>query len=430
MSHRFSIKQTVRQDQKLIINIAMQCAFSVLQTPICELSSFVQTEIEKNPLLEITYPTPYQNQDYTSHSSSIEEECVSLYTHTLKEIHYHFENPNEKELATYIAGCLDEKGFFTFNQEEVSKSLGVSLTYFQNVLKKFQHMEPLGLGTSNVREALLVQLKAFKKEHTLIYTIVEKYFHYLQKVRVKELAKKLGFTEERLTSILHDSLKTIRLFPAASFQQTFNPPIFPDLFIKKEEGYWEVDTNDALLPAFRLHPVYLKSLEEKNHSRADQKFIREQLASAKWLQRILKKRKQTLLDIGAYLVKKQESFLEGASTSPSPMTMQELANAFALSPSTITRAVEGKYLLCPCGLIKLRELFTGKLQTDKGVISNKQAKNLLLKLICHEDKSRPLSDQRLSEALLKEGIPCARRTITKYRKELDIAAANKRKYFR
>lgn len=425
MFHRPIIKQRVRQNQKLIINLAMERAFRVLKMPIYELSHFVEAEIEQNPLLEILPEASFQNKDFVECQSFIPHE-PTFYEHTIKEVRLHFDEPREIEIATYIAGCLDEKGFFTLNEEEVSASQGVSITYFQSILKKFHNIEPLGLGTRNVREAVLIQLKALKKDNALIYKIFDKHFHYLKQGQVKELAKKLHLPLEKVTSTLKTALKGIQLFPGSSFLKTPSPPIIPDLFIKKEDEHWEIDTNDALLPSFRVHSLYLKALGEKDPFNGDIKFIREQLASGKWLKRILRKRKKTLQDIGIQLLKKQESFLEGVSSAPLPMTMQEIASALSLSTSTITRAIEGKYLSCPSGLIKLRDFFTGGLQTKKGIISNKQAKNLLLTLIAQEDKSIPLSDKKLSEKMLKQGILCARRTISKYRKELNIHAARER----
>lgn len=426
MSRGTGIHQTIKQNQKLIMSYAMQRAFMVLQMPILELSNWLESEIEQNPLLEITYPQSYQDEDFLYRQSLIETK-TSLYEHVLREIALHFEDPTERKLATYLAGLLDEKGFLTTPKEEICASQSVSPELFECVLSRFQQMDPLGLGTRTLREALLIQLRAQSKERTLTYHLIDSHYEDLMSHRFSLLAKKFHLGASKLKTMMRKELRELNFFPGQQFGEGHNPHITPDLYLEKNEDHWEVRMNEDDLPAFQIHTFYLEKLKQDTLGKDDLEFIRRHLASGKWLLRTLDRRKKLLKDIGAYLLKKQIAFLESHSSSPLPMTMREVAHLFEVNESTVTRAIANKYVSCPRGLMKLRDFFTQGIQTEQGTISNKQAKDLLLKLVKSENKEVPLSDLVLSEQMMKQGIPCARRTVAKYRKELKIAPAAQRR---
>lgn len=406
------LQQSIRQDQRLIMSVAMERAFHVLMMPNLELGDWLEREIEKNPLLEIRYSSskPYD--------TSLIRSKVTLYDYLSHEIELLFETPQEKEIAREIAGSLDEKGFLTLSEEE--------LVGKEAILRKFQQIEPIGLGARDVREALLLQLEEKKK--LPIYQIIDLHYDDLLHNRLGKISKSLKINIFEIKEMIYNDLRLLDPFPGRFFENDFNPPLIPDVSIIKEGDFWRIEVNDSGLPTFEVHETYLRVLEDPHSKQTEINFIRRHLAAGNWLIRILHRRKKILQEIATYLLKKQREFLEGIQESPSLMTMKEVARALTLSESTITRAIAHKSIATPRGLLKFRSFFTHALQSKQGNISNQEAKDLLLKMI--DQEKEPLSDQQLSEKLSERGIQCARRTVAKYRKELKIGSAHQRKMWR
>lgn len=405
-------QQSIRQDHRLIMSIAMERAFHVLMMPTLELNNWVEREIEKNPLLKLT-----KSSSKPFDQSLIRSE-MTLYDYLIHEIELHFQTPREKEIAREIAGSLDEKGFLTLSPEELKGK--------ETILKKFQQIEPLGLGARNVREALLIQLES--KTEQPIYRMIDLHYDDLLYNRLKKISKSLKMSLSEIKEMIQKDLRPLTPFPGRQFESDLNPHLSSDISIIKEEDTWKVEVNDSDLPTFEVHEIYLDTLENPLLKRDDIDFIRRHLAAGNWLERIIQRRKKILLEIATYLLKRQPEYLEGIRANPSPMTMKEMAVALTLSESTITRAIAHKAITTPRGLLKLRSFFTYAIQSEQGKISNQEAKDLLLKLI--EQENKPLSDEVLSQKLKQKGIQCARRTIAKYRKELKIGSSSQRKMWK
>jgi len=417
MSH---ISQTVKQDQRLIMSFAMKRAFAVLQMPLNELSEWLCNELEQNPVLDVTLPATYADCSYLCKADS-------LYEYLEKEIFLHFEEPHEREIATFIAGSLNSKGFLTLSEKEICEQLEIDLASCHQVMKKFQQIEPIGLGARDVQEALLLQLIDQDKENTHLYQLISKYFDDLLHNRLQMIAKSMHLPIQTVKNLIQKELRCLDPFPGHHFNMETRQEITPDLIIDKEEENWKVEVYGEGLPELHVHPHYVECLKQEKLAKEELDFIRRHLASGKWLVRTLDRRRKILMDIGTYIIKKQKDFLEGIEAAPLPLTRKKLANALGLSESTVTRAIHQKYVTTPRGLLSLSAFFTHAIQTTSGVISNQVAKNLLLKLIQSENKQRPLSDQALSDKLHAQGVPCARRTVTKYRKELKIGSRQRRK---
>lgn len=402
------------------MSFALKRALQVLQMPLLELSSWLENELEQNPVLEVVLP---KGMDDLSWIRSEE----TLFEYLEKEIFLHFTSSKERSLALFIAGSLNTKGFLTLSEKEICRHEDVSSAFFRQVIKRFHQIEPIGLGARDVREALLLQLIAKDQKKTRLYRIVDEHFDDLIHNRLQHIAKALHLSVKTVKKMIETELKRLDPFPGHRFSQDVIQEIVPDLCIEKEEDMWKVEVYGDCLPVFHIHPEYHQCLKEKTLAKEELHFIRRHLASGKWLKRTLDRRKKILIEIGNYLLKKQLSFLEGIEQTPEPLTRREMASHLGLSESTVTRALHQKYVSCPRGLIPLSDFFSHGIQTDAGLISNRAAKNLLLGLIQNENKSAPLSDQALSEELQAKGVPCARRTIAKYRRELKIASCYKRR---
>ena len=416
MSQRFNLHQTFKLEQRFTMNMSMRHAFDALQMPICELSAWVRSEIEKNPLLLISSPERHR-------PSYIEETAVKKQTRNdflEKEIREHFNTDIEIKIAQFIGNSLTDKGFMLCSVDEISSSLKITKSKINDVLYRFQRMEVAGLGTKTAKEALLVQLEVKGKKSSLIYHIVEKHYDDLLKKSHIKISKYFRISTSELQSLIDNDLKPLNPFPGYIFINEHNPPITPDIILKKFDNQWKVEIAEWEIPVFHVNYEYLQILSDNK----EKEFIREFITKGQRLYSILNHRRENLKKIIEYILVKQGQFLEGLPTDLKPMNMREIAQELGKSESTISRSVANKYIYCPLGTIKLRSLFTQALKTEQGSISNKQAKDLIIKLVNKEKK--PLSDESLSKLLKHQGIPCSRRTVAKYRKELKILPSTRR----
>jgi len=412
MGRSLHFSQCVQQNQRLIMSVAMEHAFHILQLPTEELADWLEQEIEQNPVLDL----PCSSAKEFDHSSTPSK--PSLYDHLLSEIALHFTTREEKEIARYFAGSLDSKGMLVLSTEEIKGK--------EEILNVFQRMDPKGVGARSVQEALLIQLE--EKKHSLVYSLVSNHYHDLLHLRLQKIAKEMNLSLSKVKAIIHKQIRLLNPFPANGYQDEVNPILTADVTLHNEEGIWSVEVNDSTLPPIQIHPYYLKALEEKELRNDEIALIRRHLAAGKWLIRAVDRRKKTLQEIATYLLKRERAYFEGITSAPTPLTMKEVAKALSLSESTITRAIANKALATPRGLLTFRSFFNQGLRSIKGDISSMEAKDLLLKLIKQEEA--PLSDEALSKLLLSRGIQCARRTVTKYRKELKIGSTSQRKLWK
>lgn len=405
-------EHSVRQDQRLIMGAAMERAFHILMMPTAELSEWLECEIEKNPLLKLT-----KSSGELPETDFIQLE-TTLYEHLLHEIELSFESPEEKEIARFLAGSVDEKGFLSLTNEELEGK--------EEILKKFQQLDPLGIGARNPREALLIQLQ--NKKRSLAFELISNHYEDLLHNRLGKISKKLKISLSELQKVIHHELRPLNPFPAHSYCHEVNPHLTADLSIQYEGGIWSIEVAESYLPKIEIDETYLKTLQGSGLKKDESDFVRRHLAAGNWLQRSIERRSRILYQVGSYLLKTQRMFLEGTEASSHPMTMKEMAHALNLNESTITRAVSNKAVATPRGLISLRGFFTYSVQSNRGEISNQEAKALLLKLVNQE--AEPLSDEALSTKLKAHGIQCARRTVAKYRKELKIGSAAQRRIYK
>ncbi|MCI0381696.1 MAG: RNA polymerase factor sigma-54 [Chlamydiae bacterium] len=416
--------------QRLLVSLAMRQAFHVLKLPQIELAEWIKTQIDMNPLLEYC-PDEFVPQN-KSRKKAIDpmdfiEKKPSWFEYLLKQVELHFRNEEEKKIAVEIIGNLDEKGFFSAEEME-----NLSKKYCSNkitqVKKIVQSFDPPGIAAANLREALLIKLQGINKENSLAYRLIENHYEDFLKNRLSRIQKKLNCTKKQLESAITDDLKPFQTDPKSLLQDDIPVYIYPEILLEKKNDHWEIEIVESLLPPFQINPVYPEKLYSPHVATDERIFIRRYLAAGKWLIRILEKRRQTLKKITLFLLKKNLAFFEELSQDISPMTMKEVANAIQMHESTIARAVAGKYLFCQKGMIALRSFFNRKVSSDSGEeVSTQKVKKLLQKMVQEEKNSQPLSDSDLAKKLKEVGISCARRTIGKYRKELNISSSIHRK---
>ena len=443
---------SVRQNPQLLLSVAMQQAFAVLQMPVLELEEWLKNEIEMNPVLEYVQEEEKASRSLSSEERELDFEKsrfevlgsldegfesslfgeegseesfipyeMSLFEHLMLQAKLVL-LPEELAIAEQIIGSLDERGFFCVGLPALFAQEQISLAGC--VLEKIQKFDPPGIAAFNLQHSLLLQLGLKDKEHSLAYQIVLHHFNDLIHNRLSLLQKKLEVTVQEIERAIYKEIACLTLSPASRFNVEPAQPICADLLLTKEEESWQIEVNEEALPQFRINRIFLST----GQTTQETSFLRRQFAAAKWLERILDKRRKTLKEIAAFLVKRQEPFLSGKTRTPTPLTMQELADTLYLHHSTIVRAVAHKYVFCPQGMLPLRSFFSqAALACGDTEISSKQAQSLLQELISKEDQRTPLSDQALSRKMQRMGVPIARRTIAKYRRSLKISSSSARR---
>ncbi len=371
---------------------------------------------------------------------------TTLSDYLLDQLHLLDLSDEEMILGENIIGSLNPDGYFTENMkdlvDEINEIEDLNLTYEQGekVLKLIQRFDPPGIGARDLKECLLIQLEE---------SDFDAYYKYIAEKILKEEYK--NFTNKRFDlvkkslDITEDALRT-----AVALIQKLNPKpgegnivseranqITPDFIIEKVDGNYIITLNDRAMPSVTISPDYLEMLEhnkrkkkKKAHEREANKFIREKVESAKWFIYSLEQRRQTLMKIMRSIFEKQYEFFEFGPRALKPMIYKDIADEIGMDISTISRVVNGKYVQSPQGIHELKYFFSEGLSTDGGSeISNKHIKELIKEIIENETKKKPYSDEKIAKILQEKGIHIARRTVAKYREQLQIPVARLRKEF-
>ncbi len=447
--HNISIKQEhqIKQSQNLLVSLAMQQAFHVLQMPALELSEWMKLEIEQNPILEIDLSGETNKEsledlensessqktyhkgsgEFSKKKKTYEESLlcypISLYEHLNQQARLSFSSPEDLNLAETLLSHLDERGFLSIPLEEIDSSERAKA-----VLSTLQTLEPAGVAATNLRDSLLIQLRHKQKELHLSYRIVEKHYNDLMHNRLPLICKELQSSLKAIQHAIQTDIVPLDPHPGYRFIQEFAANILPDILLDYQDDQWIISINQSLIPKFQTAPIYEKRMKEHLCNAQESLFVRQHLSKGKWLTQIVKRRHDTLKKVATYLIKKQAPFLSGEQKALIPMTLKEMAEELGIHESTATRAVHGKYISCPQGMFSLKSFFTHSVTCENGQkVSNHTLRQLLGQMIVGEDKFHPLSDEDIASQFKKMGIPCARRTVAKYREHLQIAPSSRRR---
>lgn len=352
----------------------------------------------------------------------------SLFEYLMEQARQNFDDPQELLWAEVLIGHFDERGFLENSLEEIGLLNGIPEDQLKMILDEIQSFDPIGVGARNLADSLLLQLKFKGKRRTLAYRVIEQHYEDLLHNRIPVIAKKLGVSVTDVREAIESEITKLDLSPGSAFSRGTAHAIFPDVTVREEGGMLIVDVNDDRLPSIRVSHRYINMLESKQCPEETKEYVKMKVQSGKWLLRNIHQRNETILRITEHLVQKQQEFFSSPEGKLLPLTMKSVAEALELHESTIARAVANKYVDCSRGILALRSFFTNAYTSKHGEdISSRTVKDALLEIIKSEDKARPLSDEQLSKAIQKKGVSCARRTVAKYRKELNIGNASQRK---
>lgn len=341
---------------------------------------------------------------------------------------------NDKVIAETIIDSLNDDGFLDCTLENILETIGseleeTGLEEIEAVLKIIQSLDPVGVGARDLKECLLIQLRQFDQEKQKVQKakeLIDGYFDILAIHDYKQLMKKLKLTEKELEKII-SFIQTMNPRPGSHINNTRTEYIIPDINVEKENNKWIVRINRGAIPAIRINSEYKKMIKRADNS-ADNQTLKSHLQEADWLIKSLQHRYETLLNVSTCIVEHQRDFLEHGEEAMKPLILQDIANALDLHESTISRATTRKYMHTPRGTYELKYFFASHVGTDHGGIRSSTAIRALIKrMIDNELPNKPLSDNKITALLKKEGINVARRTIAKYRESMSIPPSNERK---
>jgi RNA polymerase sigma-54 factor len=302
------------------------------------------------------------------------------------------------------------------------------LAVAEEALKIVQQMDPPGVGARDLKECLLLQLQPGMPYYEELREIISKYLKELENNRLPVIAKKMGIPVSRVQEAVEE-LRKLNPRPGANFDTEKPLPVRPDIFVEKaEDGSYRVRLEEGRIPSLYISPFYRQLLASGKLSGEAKEYLKRKLNSAQWLIDSIRQRRATLTKIAQAIIDHQKEFLEKGPSHIEPLKMQQIAEKVGVDVSTVSRAVDGKWVQTPSGIFPLRRFFCGGTVADDGDQVAWDAIRVKLKeIIDNEDKRSPLSDEEIVAELAKQGIHVARRTVTKYRKAMKIPSSRQRR---
>jgi len=338
----------------------------------------------------------------------------------------------EEELhpvAEQLIGSIDERGYLRTHVADLAIITNVDAKTIKKILKLIQTFEPVGVGSRDLQECLSLQLKRLGREKSLEYKIVNKYLELVQKNHIPQLAKKLNVTPSKI----YDALKHIQQlkpFPGSYISGRSSQYTAPETEIYPDGDFFKVRALKDHLPNLRISQQYMDILENPDTKSDVRKYIREKITSSKMLMRSLDHRESTIVKITQVLADIQRKFFIEGVERMRPLTMQQVADEIGVHETTVSRAINQKYVSTPKGLFPFKYFFNSGYTSSSGEITTSLGiKKRISELIHEEDRKKPLADQELVDNLDSSGFHIARRTIAKYREELGIPPSNLRRNY-
>ncbi len=449
----------------------MQQSLQVLQAATMELRQLVRQELEENPVLEdestdVSLEETAKDSDDEAFAeefaelSALDQEWreylaqsrvsaprrddaeerhqfmldslvapETLQDHLTDQLNLSDADARTRKVAELLIGNTDENGFLQVKVEDICFDMGVPLPDLEVAKTLIQSFDPVGVGAEDLRECLMIQLDRLGKRHSLEYRIIDHHLDDLAKKRYPLIAKKLSVSPEQITKAA-EFIATLDPKPGSRFSSGTNTYVTPDVVVERIGGEWSVTLINDQVPRLRISNSYKDLMGQASSGRDVRGYIRDKIRAGKFLIRSIHQRQQTIETIARQIVERQTDFLERGPAHLHPMTMAQIADVVGVHETTVSRAVSGKYIATPHGVFEMKYFFTTGYQTDSGEsLSNTSVKGALRELVDAEDAKKPLSDQAIVAELKKQGISIARRTVAKYRDELNILPSHMRKSY-
>jgi RNA polymerase sigma-54 factor len=338
-------------------------------------------------------------------------------------------SPRTKEIAQFIIGNIDEDGYLRASSEEIVASGGYEPDEVQTAIEAVQSLDPIGVGARDLRECLLLQLRFLEVDAPLVEVIIRDHWDEFMQRKFVPLAKTLGIDMKSLEGIV-EIIKHLDPKPGRKYSNERAIYVEPDVYVHKVGDEYVIVLNEDGMPKLRINSGYrsmLNSMDSKQDGETVN-YIKDKIRSAVWLIKSLDQRQRTIYKVAESIVKHQREFLEKGIDFLRPLVLRDVADDIQMHESTVSRVVSNKYMHTPRGLFLMKYFFHSGIDSDSGEdISSLTVKKKIQSFIESEDPRKPLSDSKIMKILNDEGINIARRTVAKYRDELNIPSSTDRK---
>ncbi len=396
-----------------------------------EFDKLVQFEEWKDHLAQTNLPSRH-GQEAEERRQFMFDSLVagtSLQESLLEQMRFSDLRDDQRPIAEMIIGNIDERGYLKASIDELAYTTNIASEKIVDVLKVIQEFHPPGVAARDLQECLLLQLQRAGREKSIEYRIIRDCMDALLKRKLPEIARGLGISVEQAQSALQ-RIKHLEPRPGREFLPDNDRYISPEVFVQKVGDDYIVTTNNEQIPHLRISNAYKDMMSQSGSNAEVRDYIRDKIRAGKFLIKSLQQRQQTILNIGNEIVKRQREFMDKGVAFLRPMTMVQVAEVVGVHETTVSRAVSNKYIQTPQGVFEMKYFFTSGIQTDSGGgISNTSVKDMVADMFKNENSSKPLSDQEIVKMLKEKGIVIARRTVAKYRDELNILPSNLRKVY-
>lgn len=475
------IKQTPKLVQQLVITPQLQQAIKLLQLTRLELVEMISQEMKENPLLEEeegvdssedgnfsteqeavenslepertsevkgdgegadefdweSYLENYNLTPFQRTSTDNEErpafenfltKRTTLVDHLQWQLQLSHFTDQQQEVGRWIIGNLDEDGYLQISLEEICSETGLPMEFVEEVLKKIQQFDPVGIASRDLRECLLLQLSQLSPRDPIAEKIVAEHLSLLKNRNYPAIAKRLGVTLERVNRAA-TLISKLDPKPGRAYGDEVIQEIIPDVYVYKVEGDYVISLNDEGIPRLKVNPIYRDILNGNRFPpEGDRKYIQDKLRSALWLIRSIHQRQRTIYKVTKSIVKFQREFLDKGIQFLKPLVLRDVAEDIQMHESTISRVTHNKYVHTPQGIYELKFFFNAGITSTQGeTLASESVKNLVREIIAREDPRKPYSDEKLVQILQGMNIHIARRTVSKYREMMKILSSNERR---
>lgn len=482
----------LRLEQKMRLAPHMIQSMEILQLPILALQERIEQELNSNPVLEVDEPLDAEEvesieqqsqtetsgdqaeataeasseenferfesldddyKDYMQRGESFRSRARSDETDKKlealkntaagpKSLHEYLsdqwrlveESPAIKKAGQMIIDFIGARGYLSVRLEQLHNKDRADFSFedLKQALGCVQKLDPLGVGARDLRECLLIQMAESNEDMSFEIQLVAEHVNELLENRLPEIARAMNCSIEAVNRAI-ERMSKLDTSPGLQVGQERNHPITADVIVEPldESGSYSVRLADSNVPSLRVSDYYATMWKDSKTPEKTRKYLQNNIRSAQWIMDAIEQRKNTLLRVTEAVVKYQKDFFEKGRLYLKPLPMSKVADDVGVHLATVSRAAAGKYVQCPQGVLPLRKFFSGGMQDDNGqALSWEAIRAKLQEIIDAEDKSKPLSDDRICKELAKAGIKnLARRTVAKYRKLLNIPAARFRKRY-
>lgn len=482
------LRQSLKLTQSLLMTPQLQQAIKLLQLSRLELEQFVTQQLSENPILEEGLAESVEEQiqverekestseDYMQDQAAQASDIVDSVSDTKKddvdwealsrlkeaaqtapnsktsqgEEAPNYENiitrsstlsehiyeqigeldfdSEELRIASFIIGNLDTKGYLAISTEELATAESVPVEAIEDILDTIQRLDPPGIAARDLQECLLNQLRDQRLINGIVDKIVVNHMHDLETRNYNAIGKSLAIgIEEVIKNVAY--IAELDPIPGRQFGGETAQYVIPDVYVFKLAGEWIVSLNEEGLPRLRVSEFYQGMMEEKAKG-DDKEYMQEKLKSAQWLIKSIQQRQRTIFKATECIVKRQVEFFEEGIHKLKPMILKDIAEDIGMHESTVSRVTNNKYVHTPRGIFELKYFFNSSVSSDSGQdLASEAVKVRIREIVSKEDSKKPYSDQKIVEFLEKEGTRLARRTVAKYREQMNILPSSKRKKY-